>query len=81
MKNKNGYNYKMATKEKALCDLLYSKYPVRSFASLKVLLFEDLRIYYEELIRLDKEFIKEIIPLYHSNTLNTFLKYMLGEVE
>ena len=81
MKNKNGYNYKMATKEKALCDLLYSKYPVRSFASLKVLLFEDLRIDYEELIRLDKEFIKEIIPLYHSNTLNTFLKYMLGEVE
>ena len=81
MKNKNGYNYKMATKEKALCDLLYSKYPVRSFASLKVLLFEDLRIDYEELIRLDKEFIKEIIPLYHSNTLNTFLKYILGEVE
>lgn len=81
MKNKNGYNYKMATKEKALCDLLYSKYPVRSFASLKVLLFENLRIDYEELIRLDKEFIKEIIPLYHSNTLNTFLKYMLGEVQ
>ncbi len=81
MKNKKGYSYKIATKEKALCDLLYSKYSVRSLADLKVLLFEDLRINYEELLILDKEFIKEIVPLYHSNTLNTFLKYILKEIK
>lgn len=81
LKNKNGFSYKIASKEKALCDLLYLKYSVRSLSDLKVLLFEDLRIDYDELMVCDIEFIKEIVPFYHSNTLNTFLKYMLGEIE
>ena len=74
--NENGIRYKMASKEKALCDELYSKYPVRSIKDLKVLLFEDLRIDYDELKSLDLEFIKDIANLYHSNTLNTFVKYI-----
>ena len=40
----NNISYKIASKEKAICDLLYSKYPVRSISDLKTLLFEDLRI-------------------------------------
>ena len=44
MKNSKGISYKIASKEKALCDLLYSKYPVRSIKDLKMLLFEDMRI-------------------------------------
>ena len=79
--NQKGFSYKIASREKALCDLLYSKYPVRSIVDLKVLLFEDLRIDYDELKNLDKRFIQDIIPLYHSNTLNTFLKYLLEEVK
>ena len=39
MKNSKGISYKIASKEKALCDLLYSKYPVRSIKDLKILLF------------------------------------------
>ena len=39
LKNQNGFSYKIASKEKAFCDLLYSKYPVRSITDLKVLLF------------------------------------------
>ena len=74
--NENGIRYKMASKEKALCDELYSKYPVRSIKDLKVLLFEDLRIDYDELKSLDLDFIKDIADLYHSNTLNTFVKYI-----
>ena len=74
--NENGIRYKMASKEKALCDELYSKYPVRIIKDLKVLLFEDLRIDYDELKSLDLEFIKDIANLYHSNTLNTFVKYI-----
>lgn len=81
LKNEKGFSYKIATKEKALCDLLYSKYSVRSLSDLKVLLFEDLRIDYHELLLLDVEFIKNIVPYYHSNALNTFLKYMLGEIK
>lgn len=77
--NQKGLNYKIASKEKALCDMLYLKYPVRSIKDLKYLLFEDLRIDEDELFTLDKDFINEIAPLYHSNTLNTFLKFINKE--
>lgn len=77
MKTQNGCTYKIASKEKALCDMLYSQYPVRSISDLKVLLFDDLRIDENELMSLDKETIKEIAPLYHSNTLNVFSKYVV----
>ena len=78
-KNQKDLNYKIASKEKALCDMLYLKYPVRSIKDLKYLLFEDLRIDEDELFSLDKDFINEIAPLYHSNTLNTFLKFINKE--
>lgn len=81
MKNKKGYSYKIATKEKALCDLLYLKYPVRSISDLKILLYDDLRVDYDEVLLMDIDFIKEIVPLYHSNTLNCFLKYIIKEVK
>ena len=66
----------IASKEKALCDLLYSKYPVRSIKDLKTLMFEDLRIDEDEFLKMDVEFIKEIAPLYHSNSLNALVKYL-----
>ncbi len=75
-KNEEGINYKIATKEKALLDTLYSKYPVRSIKDLKILLFEDLRIDEFEFEKLDFEFIKKVAPLYHSNTLYTLVKYI-----
>ncbi len=75
-KNENGINYKIATKEKALCDELYFKYPVRSIKDIKILLFEDLRIDEEEFLKLDFDFIEEVAPLYHSNTLLTLVKYI-----
>ena len=75
-KNESGIAYKIASKEKALCDTLYVKYPVRSLKDLKTLLFLDLRIDEGEFLKLDFNFIKEIAPLYHSNTLNTLAKYI-----
>ena len=76
MKNSKDISYKIASKEKALCDLLYSKYPVRSTKDLKTLLFEDMRIDENEFLKMNVEFIKEIAPLYHSNTLNVLKKYL-----
>ena len=70
----------MASIEKALCDTLYSKYPVRSISDLKILLFEDLRIDEEMFNNLNFEFIKKISTLYHSNTLLTLNKY-IKEIE
>lgn len=75
-KNENNIRYKIACKEKALCDLLYSKYPVRSIKDLKIMLFDDLRIDEEEFKNLDFSFIKEIANEYHSNTLYILVKYI-----
>ena len=79
MKNSKNISYKIASKEKALCDLLYSKYPVRSIKDLKTLLFEDMRIDENEILKMSVEFIKEIAPLYHSNSLNVLTKYLSKE--
>ena len=76
----NGIRYKIATKEKALCDLLYSMYPVRTIKDLKVMLFEDLRIDEEEFYKLDFEFIKNIANDYHSNTLYVLIKLINEEI-
>ena len=81
MKNSKDISYKIASKEKALCDLLYSKYPVRSIKDLKTLLFEDMRIDENELLKMNVEFIKEIAPLYHSNSLNVLKKYLNKETD
>ncbi len=78
IKNIDGIRYKIASKEKCLCDTLYLKYPVRSIKDLKILLFEDLRIDENEFMKLDFEFIQEIAPLYHSNTLLTLYKFVGG---
>ena len=81
MKNSKDISYKIASKEKALCDLLYSKYPVRSIKDLKTLLFEDMRIDENEFFKMNVEFIKEIAPLYHSNSLNVLIKYLNKETD
>ena len=81
LKNSNDISYKIASKEKALCDLLYSKYPVRSIKDLKTLLFEDMRIDENEFLKMNFEFIKEIAPLYHSNSLNVLKKYLDKETD
>ena len=81
LKNSKDISYKIASKEKALCDLLYSKYPVRSIKDLKTLLFEDMRIDENEFIKMNVEFIKEIAPLYHSNSLNVLKKYLDKETD
>jgi hypothetical protein len=76
--NEDGIRYKIASKEKALCDMLYSKYPVRFIKDLRVLLFEDLRIDEDLFSSLDFDFIKSISDKYHSNTINTLVKYVGG---
>ena len=80
LKSEAGIRYKVASPEKALCDTLYSRYPVRSVKDLKEMLFEDLRLDEEELRKLDLAFILRIIPLYRSTTLNVFEKYIRKEM-
>lgn len=76
LKNEADMTYKIASKEKALCDIVYSKYPVRSYKDLEMMLFLDLRIDEDELSKLDSSFIQEIAPLYHSNSVSTLARYL-----
>lgn len=79
-KNEDGIRYKIASKEKALCDTLYAKYPVRTIKDLKALLFDNLRIDEEDFLKLDFEFIIRIADKYHSTTLKTLSKYINKEI-
>lgn len=76
--NEEGWHFKMASPEKALCDTLYSKYPVRSVRDVKMMLFDDLRIDEEDFLRLDLDYIRSIVPLYRSNTLAALGRYIGG---
>lgn len=70
-----GYGFRLATKEKALCDTLYKIRGIKSRKAIANLLFEDLRMDSSEILALEWPAIKELIPLYHSTTLNTLLRW------
>ena len=70
-----GYGFRLATKEKALCDTLYKIRGVSSRKAISDLLLEDLRMDSSELLALEWSTIKELVPLYHSTTLNTLLRW------
>lgn len=74
--SESGIHYRIATREKALCDTLYTRKPVRSISDLKILLFEDMRIDEEDFVKLDKELLLFLVGKYHSNTLNTLGRYL-----
>lgn len=75
----NGYTYLIASPEKALCDLLYKKKPVNSLKELKQLLFEDLRIDYDNFFKLNKDDLIYLCPLYNRKNLNFLLKFIGGK--
>lgn len=79
IKSDGDYVYQIATREKALCDKLYTISPVKNIKELKILLFEDLRIDEYEFHKLNKHDILDIIPLYNSTNLNLLSKLINGE--
>ena len=71
----DGYGFRLASKEKALCDTLYKIRGIKGKNAIDDLLFEDLRLEKEDINNLDWKLISDIIPLYHSTTLNTLLSW------
>lgn len=63
------YYYRIATPEKALCDKLYTVKPVANSAQMKTLLFDDLRIDEDELMKLDLGEIERMAGSYHSTNV------------
>ena len=72
----NGYSYRLATPEKALCDELYKLSPCENRVELEQLLFEDLRIDRIEFEKLRADEILQIGDRYHSNNLKYLMKYL-----
>ena len=73
------YSYLIASKEKALCDKLYSLKPLNSIKNLKNMIIQDLRIDKEKLLELDLNKIKRLSELYHSSNVKLLVKFMEGE--
>lgn len=76
IKEENGYVYRIATPEKALCDKLYIMPPVTSQKELTSLLFDSLRIDQTEFEKLNTDDILEIGPKYCCNNLKYLMKYL-----
>lgn len=79
IQNMGERSYLIASKEKALCDLLYKKKSVKNLSELKVLLFDDLRIEESFFLELDKEKLKFLCPLYAKNNLKLLMRLIESE--
>ena len=70
------YKYQIATKEKALCDKLYTLNPIKNLQELENVLFNDLRIDYNEFIKLNVNDIKILSNFYHCTNVDLLYKFM-----
>ncbi|AUD62782.1 hypothetical protein BK010_03975 [Tenericutes bacterium MO-XQ] len=75
----DGYAYFIASPEKAICDLLYIKNPVRSIKELKILLFDNLRINKDSFDQLKFDDILFLSDKYISNNIKYLKKYIESE--
>ena len=76
--NEGNYSYQIATKEKALCDKLYTLKPLKNYTNLENMLFNDLRIDKEEFSKLNAKAIENLSKLYHATNVSLLAKYMKG---
>lgn len=70
------YSYQIASKEKALCDKLYTLSPLKNQKELNNLLFNDLRIDEYEFKKLDYNIINKLANLYNSTNIKLLAKFM-----
>ena len=66
----------IASKEKAICDILYLLKPVRSIKDIRALLIEDLRIDEESLMSLEPANMRQLLPLYRCTNAKLALKFL-----
>lgn len=76
LKEESSYSYQIATPEKALCDKLYTLYPLRNYLNLENILFNDLRIDKYGFNKLNANKIEKLSKLYRSTNIYLLAKYM-----
>ncbi|MCI1210206.1 MAG: hypothetical protein LKF96_12265 [Treponema sp.] len=72
----NGYNWQMASAEKAICDTLNKALPVKTLREMQKLLFESWRMEPEMLSSLNLSDIRFLAPLYHKRNPLLFLELL-----
>ena len=70
------YKFQIASPEKALCDKLYTLNPIKNMQELEIVLFDDLRIDYDEFIKLNIVDIEILDNSYHCTNVNLLYKYI-----
>jgi len=73
-------NVQFATREKAICDILYTYKNLRSIRDVKELLFDDLRVNEWQFYELNPIKMMDIASLYPSTTLKAFSKFVKKEL-
>ena len=76
LKIENNYSYQIASKEKALCDKLYTLKPLNNYTNLENMLFNDLRIDEDSFNKMNIEVIERLSDLYKSTNVKLLAKYM-----
>ena len=74
-----GYVYRLATREKAVCDQLYRLPEMRDIDELCVLMYEDQRFDDEDISNLNYRTVSELAEHYRSKNVTLFSEY-LGSV-
>ena len=76
----NGYSYRLATPEKALCDELYKLSPCANRAELEQLLFENLRIDRQAFLGLDFTEMEQLASLYQTKNHKLLRSWIRKEI-
>ena len=79
MSGEGGMGYLLATKEKAVCDKLYTIRAMKSHKAFIELLFDDLRLDRDGIMSLDIKALEDLAPLYRSPNVRMLLEYRKGE--
>lgn len=75
------YYYQIATPEKAICDKLYTLKPIKNMQELENVLFNDLRIDFNEFKKLKLEDIEMISKYYHSTNVELLYRYIRRKID
>lgn len=76
LEREEGYDFQIASPEKALCDMLYALPPVRNQKELEKLLFEDLRLDAEACARLNRDTLLALSAAYRTSNGKLLHRYI-----
>ena len=76
LKEEGDYSYQIASREKAVCDKLYTLSPLNNYTNLEIMLFSDLRFDEDEFNKLDVDKIEKLSDLYHSTNVKLLAGYL-----